>query len=79
MKFMTCDFCYVSFILATFQLVVISFFNKAKSFFGDLTFLQFRKKYDICNQHEVTSGCCIGKISVIGLRLEIFYFGEFKV
>jgi hypothetical protein len=41
---------------------VISFFKKGKSFFGDLPFLQFCKKYDICNQHELNSGCCFGKL-----------------
>jgi len=40
---------------------VISFFNKGKSFFGDLPFLHFCNKCDICNQHELTSGCCFGK------------------
>jgi len=43
---------------------VISFFKKGKLFVRGLPFLQFCKKYDICNHHEVTSGCCFGKISI---------------
>ena len=40
---------------------VISFFKKGKSISPGLPFLQFCKKYDICNQHQLTSGCSYGK------------------
>ena len=42
------DNCYVSNILTVGSEPVISFFNKGKSFFGELPFLQFCNKYDIC-------------------------------
>jgi len=55
------DICYVSKILTVSSEPVISFFNKGKSFFGDLPFLQFCKKYDICNPSQAISGCAFGK------------------
>jgi hypothetical protein len=42
-----------------------SFFNKGRSISPGLPFLQFCKKYDICNQNEKASGCAYGKISGI--------------
>ncbi len=42
--FSGCDHCYVSKILIVGSEPVISFFNKGKSFFGDLPFLQICKK-----------------------------------
>jgi hypothetical protein len=64
----TFDYCYVSNILTVGSEPVISFFNKGKSFFGDLPFLHFCNKCDICNQHELTSGCCFGKKSQVLTR-----------
>jgi hypothetical protein len=45
----TFDICYVSGVLATFQLVVISFSNKGRFFLEGLPLLHFCNKYDICN------------------------------
>jgi hypothetical protein len=45
---------------------VIPFSNKGKSVSRGLPFLQFCKKYDICNQHELVSGCAYGKITGFG-------------
>ena len=44
---------------------VISFFNKGKSVLRGLPFLQFCKKYDICNIDKAISGCAFGKVSVV--------------
>jgi hypothetical protein len=55
------DTCNVSNTLTVGSEPVISFFNKGKFFFGDLPFLQFCKKYDICNPSQAISGCAFGK------------------
>jgi hypothetical protein len=44
---------------------VISFSNLSKSFFENLPFLQFCKKYDICNKQNSVSDCVLGKIHLI--------------
>jgi hypothetical protein len=51
--------------------VVISFFKKGKLISLGLPFLQFCKKYDTCNQHELASGCCCGKVFVTSILKKI--------
>ena len=42
-------------------MIWISLFNRGKSFLRGLP----NSFYDICNQHELVSGCCFGKIFVL--------------
>jgi hypothetical protein len=51
-----------------FKNIVISFSKKGKSVLRGLLFLQFCKKYDICNPNQAISGCAFGKISQVLTR-----------
>ena len=55
--------CYVSVVLTTVQLVMISFFNRANLFRWISLFAFCWKLCDICNQCKLTSGCCFGKVN----------------
>ena len=52
------------------DLIAYPQFSIGQILFRGFAFLLFCGFYDICNQHEVTSGCCFGKIFVIyGLHI----------